>query len=99
MGKLVVLITEKTYSAGEDFVSAFLNTNRGKVVGRPTAGTTGNPIGFELPGGGGVQICSKRDYLYNGQEFVGYGIKPKVPVEKSMNEALLLAQAVALLKE
>lgn len=99
MGKLVVLITEKTYSAGEDFVSAFLNTNRGKVVGRPTAGTTGNPIGFELPGGGGVQICSKRDYLYNGQEFVGYGIKPQVPVEKSMNEALLLAQAVALLKE
>ncbi len=98
-GRLVVLITEKTYSAGEDFVSAFLNTHRGKVVGRPTAGTTGNPIGFELPGGGGVQICSKRDYLANGQEFVGYGIKPQITVEKSMNEALLLARAVALLKE
>ncbi len=83
---LVVLISEKTYSAGEDFVSAFLSTGRGKLIGRPTAGTTGNPIGFELPGLGGVQICTKVDYLTNGREFVGYGIQPDILVKESYDD-------------
>lgn len=92
--KVVVLISEKTYSAGEDFVSAFLNTERGKVIGRVTAGTTGNPIGFALPGGGGFQICSKRDYLSTGKEFVGYGIKPHIKVKQSLDEKALVNKAL-----
>ena len=96
---VVVLISEKTYSAGEDFVSAFLNTERGEVLGRPTAGTTGNPIGFGLPGGGGVQICSKRDYLSNGKEFVGYGIAPTQLVKKTMDEDHLIHAGLNLLKQ
>ncbi|MEO1438296.1 MAG: S41 family peptidase, partial [Bacteroidota bacterium] len=94
---IVVLISEKTYSAGEDFVSAFLNTKRGEVIGRPTAGTTGNPIGFSLPGGGGFQICSKRDYLSTGEEFVGYGIQPTIRVEKTREPGHLVDAALRLL--
>ncbi|MBX2871700.1 MAG: hypothetical protein KTR30_06365 [Saprospiraceae bacterium] len=95
---IVVLISEKTYSAGEDFVSAFLNTERGIVIGRPTAGTTGNPIGFQLPGKGAFQICSKRDYLSTGEEFVGYGIKPQRIVEKKLDKNHLLNEAMKLLE-
>lgn len=90
---LVILISEKTYSAGEDFVSSFISTNRGKIIGRPTAGTTGNPIGFAIPGMGGFQVCTKKDYLPSGKEFVGYGIEPEiiVPNEKGKNHLLKAA--------
>lgn len=96
---IVVLISEKTYSAAEDFVSAFLNTERGVVIGRPTAGSTGNPIGFELPGEGGVQICSKRDYLSNGKEFVGYGIAPQIEIKKVIDKNHLINKGLEILKK
>jgi len=95
---VVVLISEKTYSAAEDFVSAFMNTDRGLVIGRPTAGTTGNPIGFELPGKGGFQACSKRDYLSNGKEFVGYGIEPDKTISKTNNKNHLINAGIKILK-
>jgi len=96
---VVVLISEKTYSAGEDFVSAFLNTERGILIGRPTAGSTGSAIGFGLPGKGGVQICAKRDYLSNGKEFVGYGIAPQIEVEKETDENHLINKGIEILKK
>ncbi len=96
---IVVLISEKTYSAGEDFVSAFINTNRGIVIGRPTAGTTGNPIGFELPGMGGFQICSKRDYLSTGKEFVGYGIEPQKVVKKTQDPNHLINAGLSIFND
>ncbi|WP_282040806.1 S41 family peptidase [Winogradskyella flava] len=96
---VVVLISEKTYSAAEDFISAFLNTERGVVIGRPTAGTTGNPIGFQLPGKGAFQICSKRDYLSNGKEFVGYGISPQIEVKKVIDENHLINKGIEILKK
>ncbi len=95
---IVVLISEKTYSAAEDFASLFLNTKRGVLVGRPTAGTTGNPIGFELPGEGWLQICSKRDYLANGKEFVGYGIEPNHTVKKTKDKEELTKEGIKILK-
>lgn len=95
---IVVLISEKTYSAGEDFVSAFVNTKRGTIIGRPTAGTTGNPIGFSLPGKGRVQICSKRDYLSSGKEFVGYGIAPDKVIKKTTNKNHLIDAGIKVLK-
>lgn len=96
---LVVLISEKTYSAGEDFVSAFLNTGRGIVIGRTTAGTTGNPIGFGLPGQGGFQICSKRDYLSTGKEFVGYGIEPQRFLDKTIDPNHLINEGIKILEK
>ena len=91
-------MSEKTYSAAEDFVSAFLNTGIGKVIGRSSAGTTGNPIGFALPGNGGFQICSKRDYMANGKEFVGFGIEPSQVVKKTIDKNHLLNAALETFK-
>jgi carboxyl-terminal processing protease len=97
--QIAVLISEKTYSAAEDFISAFLNTNRGTIIGRATAGTTGNPIWFPLPDGGGCQFCSKRDYLSNGNEFVGYGISPQIVIDKTLDENALIKRALVELNK
>ena len=79
--KPVVLLTSGyTYSAAEDFTATFKTMNRGKVIGAPTGGSTGQPMFFSIPGGGVGYVCAKRDLFSNGEEFVGVGIQPDIPV-------------------
>lgn len=83
--KPVVVITgPATYSAAEDFTGAFKTTGRGKIVGATTGGSTGQPLGYKLPGGGLGFVCSKRDVLSDGTEFVGIGIKPDVEIHPTI---------------
>ncbi|HEY9029751.1 MAG TPA: S41 family peptidase [Kangiella sp.] len=77
---VVVLIGNKTFSAAEDVVAMFKQMNRGLLVGDITAGSTGQPYQFELPGGGSARLVIKRDAFADGKEFVGYGVKPDVYV-------------------
>jgi len=56
---------------------SFDNMNRGLLIGSPTAGSTGQPLTFRLPGGGMARICVKRDTYPDGREFVGTGIAPQ----------------------
>jgi carboxyl-terminal processing protease len=80
-GPVVVLAGPRTGSAAEDFVVAFQTSNRGKVVGQKTCGSTGQPLTLELPGGGGARICTKRDTYPDGREFVGIGVIPDIEIE------------------
>lgn len=77
-GKVAVLIGPRTYSAAEDFAMAFDYNERGVLIGEATGGSTGQPVFFELPGGGSARICSKRNRYPNGTEFVGVGIQPDI---------------------
>ncbi len=79
-GPVAVLIGPRTFSAAEDFVLAFAAMKRGLLVGDATAGSTGQPLFFKLPGGGSARICVKRDTDPNGGEFVGKGVAPDVEV-------------------
>ena len=81
---VVLLISELTYSAAEDFTSAFKVAKRGVLIGSTTGGSTGQPLGYSLPGGGIGFVCSKRDAMYDGTEFVGVGIKPDVEVKPTI---------------
>ena len=81
---VVVLIGPHTYSAAEDFAAVFDAMNRGRLVGEPTGGSTGQPLGFSLPGGGSARICTKHDRYADGKEFVGVGIQPGVPVQPTI---------------
>ena len=81
---VVVLTSGATYSAAEDFTATFKNMKRGAVIGEPSGGSTGQPVFFVLPGGGVGAVCSKRDYLSDGTEFVGVGIQPDVVVRPSV---------------
>ncbi len=79
-GALALLVGPGTYSAAEDFTAAFRSLGRGPVLGAATGGSTGQPLFFKLPGGGQARLCVKRDLLADGQEFVGRGIAPDLPV-------------------
>ena len=103
-GKVAVLTGARTFSAGEDFVLAFNALKRGVTVGESTGGSTGQPLFMALPGGGTGRICVKRDLTPDGQDFVGKGIAPQVPVSDTVESVRagrdpVLERALALLRK
>lgn len=83
--KPVVLLTgPRTFSAAEDFAVAFDFMKRGKIVGEPTGGSTGQPLFFDLPGGGSARVCTKRDTYPDGKEFVGVGVQPHIAARRTV---------------
>jgi C-terminal processing protease CtpA/Prc len=83
-GRVVVLTSPRTFSAAEDFMVAYVSMKRGMTVGEPTGGSTGQPVYFTLPGGGGAVVCSKRDRFPDGRDFVGKGVQPDVLVRPTL---------------
>ena len=83
---IVVLTSPRTFSAAEDFLVAFDYMKRGKIIGEATAGSTGQPLFFTLPGSGGARICSKRDFYPDGRKFVGVGILPDIPISLRVSD-------------
>jgi carboxyl-terminal processing protease len=104
-GPVAVLIGPRTFSAAEDFVVSFDAMKRGILVGQRTAGSTGQPLFFKLPGGGSARICVKRDTYPDGREFVGIGIAPQIEVAPTVadiragRDPVIEAAAAALLHE
>jgi carboxyl-terminal processing protease len=78
-GPAVLLTSPRTYSAGEDMAVVFTQAHRGKIIGEPTGGSSGQPLMFKLPGGGVARVCTKHDSFADGREFVGVGIQPDIP--------------------
>lgn len=84
-GKQVVVLTSgQTYSAAEDFAGAFKSLGRGKIIGEATGGSSGQPLMIDLPGSGSARICTKRDKLGDGGEFIGKGIQPDIIVSPTV---------------
>lgn len=83
-GPVAVLTGAFTGSAAEDFCLAFDQMQRGVIIGEPTAGTTGQPLCIQLPGGGRARICTLRCYYPDGREFVGKGIQPQLLIRPSV---------------
>jgi carboxyl-terminal processing protease len=81
---VVVLTSAKTFSAAEDFAMAFDAMKRGTIIGEPTGGSTGQPLSFDLPGGGSARVCTKHDTYPDGKEFVGVGVQPQLLVRPSL---------------
>ncbi|HEY2582532.1 MAG TPA: S41 family peptidase, partial [Mucilaginibacter sp.] len=78
---IYVLTSKNTFSAAEDFL-IYLNGSKNITrVGQNTAGSSGQPLFFNIPKGFIVRICSKRDAFPDGTDFIGIGIKPDVYVE------------------
>ncbi len=92
---LVVLIGNNTGSAAEDFLIS-LDDIKGRAItiGERTFGSTGQPLSFDLPGGGSARICTKRDTYPDGREFVGFGINPDVEVKRTIIDLLAGTDAV-----
>lgn len=80
-GPVVMLIDARTFSAAEDTADLFQRMHRGKLIGMASGGSSGQPLGFPLPGGGSARICVKRDEAPDGTTFVGKGIQPDIRIE------------------
>ena len=83
-----VIADESTFSAAEDFCVGFLTMKRGKLVGRRTAGSSGSPLMFDVPGGGLALVCTKKDVFPDGTEFIGFGIAPDIEVPASIKDVV-----------
>ena len=86
---LVVLTSNYTASAAEDFL-IILDGLKGRAttIGQRTFGSTGQPLQFDLPGGGGARVCTKRDTYPDGREFVGSGVKPDIEIKRNVNDII-----------
>jgi len=80
---IILLVNGSTFSAAEDFAMLFRNAKRGKIIGTPTGGSTGNPINIDLGWGYSGSICTRHERLADGIEFIGVGIQPDIVVEET----------------
>lgn len=85
---LIVLVNAVTFSSAENFCVTFRGIKRGKIIGTPTGGSTGNPIHIELGFGIFAQICTKNEWDVDGNKFIGVGIRPDVEVKESVDTFL-----------
>jgi len=82
----VILTSNNTGSAAEDFLIYADNQKHMIKMGEKTYGSTGQPLSFDLPGGGSARVCTKKDTYPDGREFVGFGIKPDIEVKQTLND-------------
>jgi carboxyl-terminal processing protease len=98
-----VLLGHATGSAAEDFLVAIDAVPHIITVGQPSFGSTGQPLTFDLPGGGTARVVTKRDTYPDGRDFVGPGVQPDVflaPTVEDVREGrdVVLERAVELLR-
>lgn len=79
-GPLVMLADELTMSTAEQFVAALMDNGRALLIGRRTAGSSGNPVKFKLPGGGLARFSIGDFRRVDGTLIEGVGLAPHMPV-------------------
>lgn len=87
--RVAVLIGRHTGSAAENFVVNIVNIpddTRFVTIGSPTAGSTGQPLVFQLPGGGSGQVVTRGVLLPDGTPLVRTGIVPDIAVEPTIEQ-------------
>jgi C-terminal processing protease CtpA/Prc len=82
---LVILISNNTASAAEDFLIGMRYLERATFIGQKTYGSTGQPIFFALPNEGSFRICTRKCTYPDGKKFVGIGIIPDIEIEPNLN--------------
>lgn len=101
---LVLLVNATTFSAAENFCVTYRGLERGKIIGTPTGGSTGNPIFIDLGFGIGCGICTKNEWDVKGRDFIGIGIIPDIEIKEDAGIFLgrkdkVIEKALAVLKE
>jgi len=81
---VAVLTGAHTFSAAEDFVASFKAMHLGITAGETTAGSTGQPLFFQLPGGGSARVCTRDDRAPDGAVFEGVGLRPDMVVSPTV---------------
>ncbi len=82
---VVMLIGPRSLSATDVFAATFQQMKRGKLVGEPTGGSTGDPLAFALPGGGSGRVSTSTDL---GPGLVGRGVLPDILVPRTVRDVI-----------
>jgi len=56
------------------------------IIGEPTGGSTGMPLMINLSGNLKARICTKRDMMGNGDDFVGKGVYPNIMIAPTVSD-------------
>jgi C-terminal processing protease CtpA/Prc len=83
-GKAAFLTDGRAISYAETYMGIVENYRLAEIVGGPTAGTNGNVNPFTLPGGYGVIWTGMKVLKHDGSRHHGIGIKPTVPVSRTI---------------
>lgn len=82
-----ILTSSETGSAAEDFVMAFKSgKGRAARIGTGTAGSSGQPLSQDLPGGGRLAVCTVR--MPWPEKVWRKGIEPHVRVEPTIQDVV-----------
>lgn len=81
---IVVLVDDRTQSAGEHFCINLKNAKRVTFVGGTTAGVDGDVARISLPGGGSMSFTGSVIKFADGSQFQNIGIVPDVFVEPTI---------------
>lgn len=92
-GSVYVLTSPSTCSAAEDFLIPLKVHKRATLVGEPTCGSSGQPLFFSIYGAD-VRVCTKWDRFPDGTEFVGVGVLPDVPANRTRKDVATGRDAV-----
>ncbi|WP_235299702.1 S41 family peptidase [Portibacter marinus] len=82
---IIVIQSNKTISAAEDFLIYIMGNNNIKTIGQRSKGNSGQPLRFDLSNGVAVSIVAKRDALPNGDDYIGLGIKPDIEISEDID--------------
>jgi len=86
-GHVVLLTDVFTMSTAENFVAAMKDSRRAMLVGRSTAGSSGNPVRFNF--NGGYARYSTGDFRRNdGRPIEGIGFRPHIMVEWTVEDVI-----------
>lgn len=87
-GKVAFLTGGGAISAAETLMGIVEHYKLGEIVGGPTAGTNGNVNPFTLPGGYSMSWTGMRVLKHDGSQHHGVGIKPTVPVSRTIKAVI-----------
>jgi len=85
-GRLILLVDGGCVSACEDFIEPSKDSGRAILVGETTQGSAGIPLFYDFHNGMTLKIAYKTNYLPDGSEFEGVGIKPDVEVHTTIDD-------------
>lgn len=101
---VAVLAGPDTASASESFLAYMKHENRAVIIGENSAGTNGQPLMGQLPGGGSFGICTMKCFLLDGTSYNNVGIAPDIYVKKRIEDLKVgfdraLDEAIRFLRE
>jgi C-terminal processing protease CtpA/Prc len=85
---VVILIDAFNVSAAEEFLVYLSGKEHITLIGETTGGGNGQPMIFDLPGGGKAALCTQLCRFPDGRDYYRVGIKPDIEVKQTIEDLI-----------